>query len=315
MFDIVSLAEAVIDFSMCGKGPMGNPAFEMNPGGAGCNVALPNALLGGKSACLGLVGKDMFGDHIIRRLKELNINTEGMRQTGRSTTRLSFVSIDEDGDRQFDFVKGSGMKPTLSEEDIDFSIIAQGKVFLTEYCHEYKAMGAETIFKAIRYAKDHGAKFGMDFNYRPNVFADDQEGIAYLKEILEYADYVKVSENEMAMLTGLNEDEYERGAKAILSMDKEAVFVTMGPGGSYFATKDGDCGFVEAFKVKAVDTTGCGDAFFGTVLHYMTRENPLPMAEIVRRANAYGALCALKPGAFDAMPTKEELETFLAEHK
>ncbi|PWL49290.1 MAG: hypothetical protein DBY39_01295 [Clostridiales bacterium] len=64
MLDVVALGEAVIDFSQCGIGPMGNPAYEMNPGGAPANCVVASARLGAKNAFLGMVGDDLFGHHI-----------------------------------------------------------------------------------------------------------------------------------------------------------------------------------------------------------------------------------------------------------
>jgi len=315
MFDVVSVGEAVIDFSLCGKGNMGNPAYEMNPGGSSCNLLIPNAMLGGKTAYIGLVGQDMFGDYIISYLKKRNVNTDSMRQTTRATTRLSFVTIDSEGDRRFDFVKGSGMDHMLEDADVDFSIIAQAKIVNTEYCNMVDSVGAKTLFHILEFAKERGIATSFDFNYRPNVFADEEEGVAYLKKMLSYADYVKVSEAEMAMITGLPETECEKGAKMILDMGKKAVFVTMGPGGACFATQE-ECGYVPGFQVKAVDTTGCGDAFMGTVQYYLTHDHGFSMTEVVRRANAMGALCATKPGGMDSIPTRQEFEEFLnAEEK
>lgn len=317
MFDVVSLAEAVIDFSQCGVGKMNNPAFEMNPGGSGCNVLVPTARLGGRSACLGLVGQDLFGDYIIKFLKARGINTDGMNQTPDYTTRLAFVAIDEDGDRFFNFVKGSGMKHLLRREDIDYSIVDQAKILSSEYCHEYDSVGAKTIMEMVRYSVDKGIDFAFDFNYRPGVFADEEKGIAALKGMLDYASYVKACETEMAMITGLSPEEYEEGAHRILEMDsrKKAVFITLGAQGAYYCTRE-ECGYVPGFAVKAVDTTGCGDSFMGTVLYYLANpEEGLNMREIVRRANAMGALCATKPGGIDAVPTKAEMLAFLEAQK
>lgn len=315
MYDVVSLAEALIDFSQCGFGPMGNPSFEMNPGGSGANVLIPNVKLGGKSGCLGMVGKDLFGDYILKFLKERGLDISSMKQTDRATTRLAFVSIDETGDRFFNFVKGSGMKHLLTDDDIDFSMIDNCQILTGECCNEMASQGAKTIEHMISYAVEHGKDFAFDFNYRPGSYRDEAATLAGMKHLLSYASYVKACEDEMAIITGLKPTQYEEGAKRILEMDerKKIVFITLGPDGAYYASRT-ECGYVPGFKVDVVDTTGCGDAFMGTVLHYLTHpEKGLSLNEIVIHANAMGALTATKRGGIDSVPSKEELFAFLKE--
>ena len=99
-----------------------------------------------------------------------------------------------------------------------------------------------------------------------------------------------------------------------MGVEKKAVFVTLGKKGAYYATPQ-ESGYVEGFEVDAVDTTGCGDAFTGAVHYYFCHAPQMPMAEIVRRANAVGALCATHRGAFDAMPDEQEVAAFLQSQK
>ena len=117
------------------------------------------------------------------------------------------------------------------------------------------------------------------------------------------------------MLTGLGDspEECARGAELIskIGREKKAVFITLGAKGAYYYSKD-EQGYEPGFRVKAVDTTGCGDSFLGAVLYFMACEPEVPLAHAVRWANAVGALCATKRGAFDAMPTRKEVEAFLA---
>ena len=311
MFDVVSMGEVVIDFSLCGKGNMGNPAYEMNPGGAPANCLVANAALGGKTAFIGMVGNDTFGHFLHDSLAKYHVENRGIRFTDAGCTQLTFVDIDETGDRSFNFAKGTGTDAMLTVDDIDFSLIDETKIFHTPCVISRCEPGRTTVLAALKYAKEKGKIISCDPNYRPGRWLGDKERAKrHFLEVMQYSDLVKVSEEEMSIITGVGEDEYEKGAKMILDSGKTAVFVTMGPNGAYYATKE-DCGYVEGFKVNAVDTTGSGDAFMGTVHYYFTHDCGLPIREIVRRANAMGALCATKPGAFDARPTKEALYHFL----
>ncbi|MBQ9942478.1 MAG: carbohydrate kinase, partial [Christensenellaceae bacterium] len=128
MIDVVSIGEVVIDFSPSGKGRMGNPLFEMNPGGAPANCLAANTKLGGSTAFIGMVGDDLFGNFLIGVLKDSGIETRGVVKTDKACTTLAFVSIDENGDRDFAFVRNPGADHTITVDDIDFSLIDECKI-------------------------------------------------------------------------------------------------------------------------------------------------------------------------------------------
>ena len=309
MYDVVSVGEIVIDFLMCGKGPMGNPAFEMNPGGAPANVVVASAALGAKNAFIGMVGDDLLGRFLIKTLPKFHVDSTGMMQTKESFSNMTFVDIDEDGDRFFNIV-GKGTDYLLNKDTIDYSIIDQAKIVHTPIGVARKQPGYDALFGVLEYARKKGKIISYDPNFRPGQFPTMEMAKELFCKGLEYSDLVKVSEEEMSIITGLPEEKYEEGAKRIFDMGKTAVFVTMGGKGAYYITKD-EKGFVPGFQVDTVDTTGCGDCFMGSVHYYLTHDCGFSMGEIVRRANAAGALCATKRGAFDAMPTLGEVEAFL----
>ena len=125
-----------------------------------------------------------------------------------------------------------------------------------------------------------------------------------MKTGLEYADIVKMSEEELELLTGAKE--IERGADSLLSKGIKNIFVTMGKAGAYYCNEE-EKGFVKSFKVNAVDTTGCGDAFTGAILYRTCYAKSEPLRDTVRFANAAGALCATKRGGIPAMPAKVDV--------
>lgn len=316
MLDVVSMGEAVIDFSQCGTGPMGNPAYEMNPGGAPANCAVASARLGAKNAFLTMVGEDLFGHHIARALEAHGIVTEGIHYTQQGVTRLSFVSIDAQGERSFYFVPGKHAERLLSPQDVALDLIDRAKIFHVSCVYDEGDAGYRALLYAMDYAAAQGKLLSCDPNYRPGRWSEES-GYAreFYREILSRCHLIKVSEEEMRIVTGVPETDVARGAQELLKLGvpKKAVFVTLGREGAYYATPE-ECGYVKGFAVDAVDTTGCGDAFMGAMHYFLCHEPQMPMEQKVRRANAVGALCATKRGAFDAMPDMGELEAFLKAH-
>ena len=116
--DITSIGELLIDFTPAGQSAAGNPLYEMNCGGACANVAAAAAKLGTDAAFAGKVGKDAFGDFLIRRLKESGVNTQYVVRDDKNATTLAFVHLADDGDRSFSFVRNPGAETCLTESDI-----------------------------------------------------------------------------------------------------------------------------------------------------------------------------------------------------
>lgn len=306
MYDVVALGELLIDFSTSGKGKMNNPCFEMNPGGAPANCLAAIARLSGTVAFIGTVGNDYFGDFLIGSLQDIGIETGGIGKINRIPTTMAFVTLDENGERSFLFVRKPGADIMLSKKDINLRLIDDAKIFHFGSLSLTDEPAREATLFAVQYAKDKGKTVSFDPNYRMQLWPDKQTAVKFMKLGLEYADIVKMSEEEMELITGINRSNFEKGAVTILNMNKKAVFITAGERGAFYATPD-ESGFVEGYRINAVDTTGCGDAFFGAVLYFLSHKPSMPINEIVRFANAAGALCATKFGGIPAMPGLNEI--------
>lgn len=313
MLDVIAIGEVLIDFSPTGAGPMGNPTFEMNPGGAPANCLAANAALGGNTAFIGMVGDDTFGSFLLQALENCHIGTTGVKKNPSVHTTLAFVSIGSGGERSFSFFRNPGADIMLRPEDVDFSLIDHAGMvhFGSLSMTDEPARG--TLLKVLDYARSKGKRISYDPNYRPPLWSDEATAVQWMNKGLEYADIVKMSQEEMALLLGIGADEVERGAARILAGGKQAVFITCGAQGAYYAAASGS-GFVPGYPVKAVDTTGCGDSFTGTIHYFMQHHPEYPLSRVVRLANAVGALCATRPGGLPAIPSRAELEAFLAEH-
>ncbi|MDD5017402.1 MAG: carbohydrate kinase [Eubacteriales bacterium] len=294
MFDVVAIGELLIDFTPNGKGEMGNPAYEMNPGGAPANCLAALATLGADAAFIGKVGDDFFGKFLSQALNNREINTEGLSISKETNTTLAFVHLEDNGERHFSFLRGADV--LLKKEDIETDLLDSTKIFHYGSVSLTNTPSRETVLDMAQYAKKIGKTVSYDPNYRELLWINESEAIKWMKKGLEYADLVKMSEEELKLITTYNT--VEEGAKSIL--------ITLGERGTFFMSKE-QSGYVDSYKVKSVDTTGCGDAFMGAFLFMYNRRKDAPLSEKIRFANAAGALCATKKGGIPAMPSLTEI--------
>jgi fructokinase len=301
MFDVVALGEMLIDFTPAGSGPMGNPCYEMNPGGAPANCLAAVSAFGGRAAFIGKVGKDNFGEFVYEKLKGAGIDASGVIFTDAVHTTLAFVHLDANGERSFSFLRKPGADIMLEKEEVNLSLIDEAKIFHFGSLSFTDEPVRSATLHAVQYAKERGKIISYDPNYRRLLWSGVEEARRWMQKGLELADIVKMSEEEMSILTGLPEDEVEKGAKMVFETGKKAVFITLGKDGAYYLTPEGG-GFVPGYPVDAVDTTGCGDAFTGAMLYLYCREPGMPIGDKARIACAAGSLCATKRGGLLAMP-------------
>ena len=128
-YDVVALGELLIDFTENGKSNQGNPLFEANPGGAPCNVLAMLTKLGHKTAFIGKVGEDFFGEQLRDAITEVGIDADGLCTDKEIHTTLAMVHTYPDGDRDFSFYRNPGADMMLNKEEICEDIIKETKIF------------------------------------------------------------------------------------------------------------------------------------------------------------------------------------------
>ncbi|NDL68338.1 PfkB family carbohydrate kinase [Anaerotalea alkaliphila] len=317
MFDVVALGEVLIDFTPQGVSERGNPLFERNPGGAPANVLACLAKLGKETAFIGKVGRDQFGTFLKQTLEENGIHTGGLVFDGQVNTTLAFVHLQPDGDRSFSFYRNPGADMNLHPEEVDFDLVRNTRIFHFGSLSLTGEPVRFTTFEALKVARDAGVLVSYDPNLREPLW----ESLDLAKEMIgkgmAYADVVKISEEELTFLTGL--EDLEEGSKALMASfgNIRLLLVTLGPKGSYYRTADLS-GEVPGFMVKAVDTTGAGDSFLGGILHgLLERDLDLDsMGEqdflnLLLFANAGASIVTTRYGAIAVMPTMEEIQARL----
>lgn len=313
MYDVTAIGEVLIDFTPNGKNGQEMALFAQNPGGAPANVLAMNTKLGGNTAFLGKVGEDDFGRFLIGVMEKSGINTQGVVKDPNVNTTIAFVHLDPSGDRSFSFYRKPGADIMLREEEIAWEIIDACHIFHYGSLSFTDEPCRSAVHAAVRYAKEHGKLMSYDPNYRPLLWESEKQAVKEMLAALPMADILKVSEEEMQLLTG--ENDLEAGAHALMKQGPKLVLISRGEYGSFYCAACG-CGQIPAFQVDVVDTTGSGDAFLGAVLYRLRGKNTEDLErlsqeeleDILDFANAAGGLTATKRGAIPSMPTLTEIE-------
>jgi len=317
-YDVTALGEILIDFTFAGKNEEGKNLYEENIGGAPANVAAVIAKCGGKSAFIGMTGEDSFGADCRNCLNALNVETKGMKITASQHTTLAFVSLDEKGERHFSFCRNPGADTQLALEDLDNEILENTTIFHIGSLSLTDEPVKSTTIQAIKTVKNAGGLISYDPNWRENLWKGRTDALELLKSIFDYADIVKISDDEMKLLFG--SAAYAEAAGKIHEKGVKLVLITLGGEGVYYSAALPDdliSGKLGVPSVTVVDTTGAGDSFTGGLLYRLTRrENPLAftkaeLEEDLRFANAVASLCVTKRGAIPALPSLKEVEEFL----
>lgn len=310
-YDVVALGELLIDFTENGESNQGNPLFEANPGGAPCNVLAMLATLGHKTAFIGKVGKDFFGEQLKRAITEVGIDAKFLCMDEEVHTTLAMIHTDFDGDRDFSFYRNPGADMMLREDEIPEGLLKNTKLFhFGTLSMTHEGVRAATK-KALVLAKEAGALISFDPNLRPPLWRSLEDAKQQVLSSLKYCDILKISDNEIQWLTG--KKDYTEGILWIKErFDISLILVSMGREGSraYYQEKMVE---VKPFIQKnTIETTGAGDTFCGCVLHYicdhgldhLSEEN---LSEMLTFANAAAALITTKKGALRVMPSVEEI--------
>ncbi len=317
-WDVTAIGECLIDFVPSGVNDLGAPLFSANAGGAPANVLAMVTKLGGNTAFVGKVGQDGFGVRLRDYLQATGINTDGLVMDKNYNTTLAFVHLDESGDRSFSFYRKNGADCMITADEVSANAVEHTAVFHFGSVSMTDEPSRTATLTAVEAAKAAGTLISYDPNYRPLLWEDTEDAKRWMRHGATLADVVKVSDEELTLITG--ETDYAKGAEALCAMGVSLVFVTLGEHGSFYYNRQAQ-GHLPAIDITAVDTTGSGDSFFGAVLWMLRGKTAEDLANltaeelmrVVRFGNAAGGLTATKKGAIPAMPTAEEIMTYMKE--
>ena len=310
MIDITAVGEILIDLTQSGTNELGIPVFAANPGGAPANLAVAASRLGASSAFIGKVGTDSYGTFLRNTLIENNVDVSGMVVDQVNRTTLAVVAVDKTGERTFSFYRDPSADVNLRADEISEEQLKNtrflhfGSVSLTtDPARTATLYAAET-------AKKHGAIISYDPNYRASLWSDEATAIQRMLEPLPMVDVLKVSDEELPLLTGT--EDLAEGSAMLAAKGIRLVLVTLGANGAYYRF-GAHTGHIPGVKVKVGDTNGAGDTFFGATLAQLAKlENldaltPEALETILTVSNRAAAITTSRHGAIPAMPTAEEV--------
>ena len=202
-YDVVALGELLIDLTQNGTSNQGNPILEANPGGAPCNVLALLSKLGHKTAFIGKVGQDGFGNQLQDALVETGIATEGLCRDKHVHTTLAVVHTLPGGDRDFSFYRNPGADMRLSEEEVNMELIRQAEIFHFGTLSMTDEPVRAATYAAITEAEKNGVLRSFDPNLRPPLWRTLEEAKGQVFFGLSHCDILKISDNEIQWLTGL----------------------------------------------------------------------------------------------------------------
>ena len=314
MRDLYSIGEMVIDFI-----PGSEPAsYIRKAGGAPANVAIAVSKNGLKSAMACKVGDDDFGRFLMDTLAEYSVEAACSELCKEAVTTMAFVTLAEDGERRFTFARKPGADMMLSADDVKEEEIKASVIIHAGSCSLSAQPEAAATIKALRLGHESGKLVSFDVNYRNLMWNDDVNACTTaVKNVLKYVDLLKISEEEVGMMGG------EAGIPVLMAENSISLVVqTLGAKGAraYFKGASFD---VPGRKVRTVDATGAGDAFWGAFLsklRILGVETTADLTETVIResleyGNVSGCICVQQKGAIASIPTREQIEKYIEGEK
>ncbi|MGE8079958.1 carbohydrate kinase family protein [Peribacillus loiseleuriae] len=316
MGSLYSIGEVLIDFIPLQKGLALKDvvSFERAPGGAPANVAATVAKLGGVAYMISKVGDDAFGDFLRNQLEEAGVKTDKLLTTKEANTGLAFVSLREDGERDFSFYRKPSADLLFSESEVEEDWFSEGDILhfcsvdLVESPMKYAHK------KAIKQAQAKGSLISFDPNVRLPLWDRPETCREAIREFIPMADVIKISDEELSFITGF-EDEKE-AISSLFTGHVKMVIYTKGAAGATLYGRDFSY-TSKGYSVNVQDTTGAGDAFIGAFLHLLLESgiSSSQLEEFARKhheelltfSNACGALTTTGKGAIGSLPTKKQI--------
>ncbi|WP_294086885.1 aminoimidazole riboside kinase [uncultured Actinobacillus sp.] len=298
--------DAVVDLI-----PDGENHYLKCAGGAPANVAVGVSRLGCEAGFIGRVGNDPLGKFMQQTLQAEKVSTDNMILDPQQRTSTVIVGLD-DGERSFTFMVNPSADQFLEVGDLP--TFHQGDFLHCCSIALINNPSRSTTIEAIRRIKEVGGFFSFDPNLRESLWASLDEMKEVVNSVIAMADILKFSEEELTLLT--NTTNLEEATKLITAQYPEKlIIITLGKDGAIYHL-NGKSQVVKGKALKPVDTTGAGDAFVSGLLAGLSQvsdwKEEATLVEVIRKANASGALATTAKGAMAALPNKAQLEAFLA---
>lgn len=274
-------------------------AFQMGPGGKGFNQGVAAHKAGADVTMVTKLGSDAFAEVALNTMKHLGMNEDRIFHTDETETGSALILVDENtGQNQIVVVLGACGKITDCEVESLADLLDESKYLLTQL-----ETNVSAVEKIVDMAYDRGVSIIL--NTAPVQPVSDF--------VLSRVDLITPNEVEAEILTGTKVHDVESASTAadyFLKKGVMNVLITMGSSGVFLATPQ-KRGFLPAYKVTALDTTGAGDAFNGGLTAALSEGKDL--WEASQFANALAALSVQRLGTTMSMPEREEVDAFMKE--
>lgn len=305
MSKLFSIGELLIDFQSVGTASLKDTReFVKNAGGAPANVCVQAAKFGKSAVYLSKVGQDGFGEFLIETLEREGVDISFISKSRQYDTSLAFVSFGADGEREFSFYRKNAADLYFTPEDFKGVEFTQGDILEFGSVALKTKEARKTHDVLIQKARKAKALIAFDPNLRFNLWEDSDELKRVVREYLPYADILKLGSDELEFLT---EQPEAAAVKQLFSGNLKILLITYGSKGARIYLFDGQSYYCPGYSVRAVDTTGAGDSFFGAFLAELL-DSSLHEADyetLLDIACRCGAYTAMHFGAIPAMGTKE----------
>lgn len=273
--------------------------FKMGPGGKGFNQGIAAHKAGAEVTMVTKLGRDTFADVALNAMDELNMKKDKVLFSDDAETGCALILVDENTS-QNEILVVLGSCNTITNEEVE--LIAD-ELKESEYLLTQLETNVSAVKKVIGLAKEFGVK--VILNTAPVQPIDD--------EIYKDLYLITPNEVEAEILTGIVIDSKENADKAadwFFAKGVKNVLITLGGRGVYIATSE-KREIIPAYRVKAIDTTGAGDAFNGGLVAGLAEGKDI--WESAKFANALAAISVQRLGTTPAMPWREEIDEFLKE--
>lgn len=317
---ITCVGEAIIDFFAAHPVPSLSQAsaFVRRPGGAAANLCVGIRKLGVNAAFVGAVGNDAFGSYLQQELSRHGVDITDMVPAENFKTRLAFVSVSKNGDRDFDFWEKSPADTRLVISNRSIKKLSRSRIVHFSSFLLLAEPARSGTLRAMRKLIHTCPLVTFDPNLRLSLWKSRAEARKMHLRMIRYCHLLRLNADEARFLTRKNS--LSAAVENFHRLGPSVVVVTLGEDGCYCSTPRGSV-YIPVFAVRPLDTTGCGDAFLAGLLTGIVLENkPLDDIELpawfdlCRRGNAAGALTATKRGGMSALPTAQALRAFLKRH-
>lgn len=309
MTDITAIGELLIDLTQVGQNDQKVPVMAANPGGAPANVAVAASRLGANTAFIGKVGNDGFGSFLRQVLRDNQVSDRFLL-VDDSVTTMAVVTVAGNGERTFRFVRGADRLLTVG--DISQQAVEQTRCFHFGSVSLTAEPARTAALDAVKRAKRAGAVISYDPNYREALWNSTEEAKEWMQMPLELVDVLKISEEELPLLTGTTD--LEKGSEILSRKGISLILITLGGEGAFCRHQEAHF-ILPGVRTKIADTNGAGDTFLGAVLSQLCQREHLlknlttqELKHIVSFANRAASITCSHSGAIPAMPSLAELQ-------